>query len=299
MNRRRTRQLRHGSSGVQARPQGSRAIYGRRLVAALLIGFATGCAGISLAEPAADGDGAIRPLRQAHAHNDYYHDRPLLDALDHGFCNVEADIFLVDGKLLVGHGRSELKPERTLEKLYLQPLQHRVRTHGGRVHRGGPEFLLLVDIKSDGPATFRVLHETLARYKQMLTCEVQGQERRGAVRVVVSGNRPQALIAEQTPRYAGIDGRISDLESDRSPTLMPLISDNWRTHFRWRGEGDFSEAERGKLRKWVRSAHDAGRKVRFWATPESPDLWGQLRDAGVDLINTDDLAGLQAFLSDR
>ena len=35
-----------------------------------------------------------KPLGQAHAHNDYYHKRPLLDALSHGFCSVEADVFL-------------------------------------------------------------------------------------------------------------------------------------------------------------------------------------------------------------
>ena len=31
-------------------------------------------------------------LIHAHAHNDYEHARPLLDALDHGFCGVEADV---------------------------------------------------------------------------------------------------------------------------------------------------------------------------------------------------------------
>ena len=32
------------------------------------------------------------PLTQAHAHNDYEHDRLLLDALEHGFTSVEADV---------------------------------------------------------------------------------------------------------------------------------------------------------------------------------------------------------------
>ena len=68
---------------------------------------------------------AVAPLAQAHAHNDYEHDRPLLDALDHGFTSVEADIYLVDGALLVAHNRRDVKPERTLEKLYLDPLQER------------------------------------------------------------------------------------------------------------------------------------------------------------------------------
>jgi len=35
-------------------------------------------------------------LTQAHAHNDYAHARPLFDALDQGFCSVEAYIFLLD-----------------------------------------------------------------------------------------------------------------------------------------------------------------------------------------------------------
>src|SRR5688500_5296112 len=55
------------------------------------------------------------PLTNAHAHNDYEHPRPLLDALDRGFCSVEADIHLVEGRLLVAHDRDKVRPERTLE----------------------------------------------------------------------------------------------------------------------------------------------------------------------------------------
>jgi hypothetical protein len=36
-------------------------------------------------------------LERAHAHNDYEHERPLFDALDHNFKSVEADIWLVNG----------------------------------------------------------------------------------------------------------------------------------------------------------------------------------------------------------
>ncbi len=49
------------------------------------------------------------PLARAHAHNDYRHHRPLLDALAHGFTSVEADVFLVDDQLLVAHGRCTRK----------------------------------------------------------------------------------------------------------------------------------------------------------------------------------------------
>ena len=67
------------------------------------------------------------PLSRAHAHNDYEHPRPLLDALDHGFTSVEADVWLVGDELLVGHDLADLVPGRTLEKLYLDPLADRVR----------------------------------------------------------------------------------------------------------------------------------------------------------------------------
>ena len=53
------------------------------------------------AASASEGRHWPRPLWRAHAHNDYEHPRPLLDALDHRFGSVEADIYLVDGQLLV------------------------------------------------------------------------------------------------------------------------------------------------------------------------------------------------------
>ena len=35
----------------------------------------------------------VVPLMRAHAHNDFQHTRPLLDALDCGFSSVEADVY--------------------------------------------------------------------------------------------------------------------------------------------------------------------------------------------------------------
>ena len=60
--------------------------------------------------------------------------------------------------------------------------------------------------------------------------------------------------------------------------------------------------ERAQLRLYVQQAHENDQLVRFWATPDKPGLereaiWTELVDAGVDLINTDDLAGLHEFLS--
>jgi hypothetical protein len=249
---------------------------------------------LAVAQPSRADD--VAPLKQAHAHNDYLHTRPLLDALDQGFPSVEADIFLVDGQLLVAHTRKELKPERTLQKLYLDPLRDRIKANGGSVHGDGKPFHLLIDLKTAGEPTYAALDKVLAQYSDMLSTVKDGKQERKAVDVSISGDRPIATITAAPLRYAGIDGRLSDLGSDQPTHLMPIISDNWAMTFRWRGEGEFKPAERQKLHDFVKKAHDSGRQIRFWASPDTVAAWRELQAAGVDMINTDDLPGLAAFL---
>ncbi|WP_216210062.1 phosphatidylinositol-specific phospholipase C/glycerophosphodiester phosphodiesterase family protein [Amycolatopsis aidingensis] len=252
-----------------------------------------------------------RPLAQAHAHNDYEHPHPLLDALGHGFTSVEADIYLVDGELLVGHDPEDLRPGRTLEALYLEPLRRRVLANHGRVHRrpaagGERNFQLLVDIKSGAAETYAALRERLhhPRYFFLFSTYLAGHVLDRAVTVVLSGNRPRQVLSGQWYRKAFHDGRIADqtdLGPGADPRLTPLVSDNWTRLFSWRGEGTFPAAERARLREIVATAHRAGQRVRFWATPDNPGpartaLWTELVAAGVDHINTDDLSGLEGFL---
>ncbi|KAH0421245.1 hypothetical protein CcaCcLH18_13548 [Colletotrichum camelliae] len=62
--------------------------------------------------------------RNCHSHNDYWRPYPLFSALAAGCVGVEADIWLSDDglDLLVGHDRGSLSSERTLQKMYLDPL---------------------------------------------------------------------------------------------------------------------------------------------------------------------------------
>jgi hypothetical protein len=271
----------------------------RPAISLLNLGVALICAGlfgvlgvtfVAAAEPT--------PLIRAHAHNDYEHKRPLFDALDQGLCSVEADIFLVDGQLLVGHTRRSLKPERTLESLYLVPLKERAAKNGGRVYRGGPEFTLLIDIKTKGEPTYAVLKTVLAKYADMINAPSASAAPRRAINVVATGNRPADLIAADANRLVGIDGTLSDLDSDQPANLIPLISDNWRALFKWRGKGPIPPDEREKIRSAVQKSHAHGRRLRFWATPDNPAVWQELYDDGVDLLNVDDLPGVARFLND-
>jgi hypothetical protein len=242
-------------------------------------------------------DPAARPLLNGHAHNDYDHKRPLLDALAAGFCSVEADVFLVDGKLLVAHNLPDVKPERTLAALYLEPLKQRVAANGGKVYRDGPEFYLMVDIKSEAEATYAALRDALKPYEPMLTGFREGKLKPGAVSVIVSGSRPVKTMREETERLAMLDGRVEDLKQRYPAELMPLVSARWGTHFTWTGQGEMPEKERRDLKDLVDRVHAQGRRIRFWAIPDSPAGWKELRAAGVDLINTDKLEELREFLA--
>jgi hypothetical protein len=272
----------------------------RRQSPLVSLAFAAATVALLALAPTAPAKAAdVSPLANAHAHNDYGHKRPLFDALDHGFCSVEADIFLVDGSLLVAHNLKDVKPEKTLEALYLDPLLARVRENGGRVYRDGPPCMLLIDIKADGERTYEVLAERLAKYAEMLTVVRDGQLHPGAITVVISGDRATDRIRADKVRYVGIDGRMSDLDSDVPANLMPLVSDSWGSHFTWRGKEAMPAAEKEKLRSFVAKAHAKGRKIRFWAIPSNRAVWAELADADVDLINTDDLPGLEKYLRER
>ena len=236
------------------------------------------------------------PLTRVHAHNDYEHPHPLFDALEHGFCSVEADVHLVNGQLLVAHTRSAVKPGQTLQALYLDPIRERVEKNGGSVYPAKAQFTLLIDLKADWHELYPVLRGILKEYSPMLTTYEGGVRHSNAVDVIITGDRSTNMFAGETIRYAEMDGDLENLESGEPADLIPWISSNWSKTFHWRGAGEFPESEKKKIREIVTKAHQQGRRVRFWGAPDTPVFWRMLADNGVDLINTDDLSGAQKFL---
>jgi hypothetical protein len=269
----------------------------RTSIVALTVGLAFS---IRAAESTSSGSTAPMvnpvPLTRAHAHNDYEHRRPLLDALECGFCSVEADIFLVDGELLVAHSRLGLKKERTLDRMYLEPLAERVRTHGGSVYPRPAPFTLLIDIKENGTAIYPVLKEKLRRFAPIWTHYNGTNVTAGAITVVLSGDRPVELVKADGDRDCSLDGPMEALEQNWPATLAPLVSASWESLFSWRGKGAFPKDQQERLHHLVQEAHQQGRRLRFWAIPDSPELWNVVYWSGVDLVNTDRLPQLRDFL---
>lgn len=238
------------------------------------------------------------PLRSAHAHNDYEHERPLFDALENGFTSVEADVYLIDGELYVYHDRPEtIDPNRTLEKLYLEPFSKIVEKNQGKVYQGYKNFFyLMIDFKTEGESTYKVLQKQLEKYGSMLSRVVNGErEMDKPVLVFISGSRPIESILSEPNSLATLDGRPNDLGKGISAEQMPVISQNYWSISNWNGEGEIDEENKKKLSDIITKAHSESKKVRFWAIPDNPNTWKTMLELGVNFINTDKLSAFKKF----
>jgi alkaline phosphatase len=236
-----------------------------------------------------------QPLR-AHSHNDYSNVIPFWIAYYNHFSSIEADIWIVNNDLFVAHDKQAIKPERTLDALYLQPLVNLVRYNGGKPWYDYPSGLeLLIDLKTEGVPTLDLLAKKLKEYPDVFDPSVNPD----AVRIVISGNRPSPSEYSNYPSFIFFDGIIGQKYTDDQLARIPLFSENLRTLIKWDGKSVISEDERKKLVSVIDSIHKLNKKVRFWNAPDNPDAWKTLLNAGVDYVNTDHINQLAAFLKGK
>jgi hypothetical protein len=284
------------TSGVcsQAHPNKPRAFYVNAPADTGLLPGAGAQAGYeSLPTDAAD------PLASAFAHNDYLHPHPLLDALQNGFTNIEADIFLTGGHLVVAHVCPYFKRTRTLESLYLQPLYNLVVQNNGRVYKGYDQpVILMIDIKTNAQNTYQALKPLLEKYSKMLSEYNNGKITYRAVTVVLSGHKPYQLAGNENRRLAFIDEDLFRTPLDTvNNRLFAMASCRYSRLLTWKGDGPMPVFEKETLCAFTRIAHKMGARVRLWASPEKKEVWNELLACGVDLINTDQLVALKDFLA--
>ncbi|RAL58412.1 hypothetical protein DID88_005117 [Monilinia fructigena] len=114
----------------------------------------------------------INPI-PCHSHNDYWRRVPLFDALRAGCTGVEADVWLFDDDLYVGHNTASLQRNRTFQSLYINPLVdilerqnpttdfYNGSSHGVFDADDGKSLILLVDVKTGGAETWQSVLEQL------------------------------------------------------------------------------------------------------------------------------------------
>ena len=156
-----------------------------------------------------------------HSHKDYWRSVPLYNAIYTGCTGVEADVWLIDDELFVGHRRSALTSNRTLQALYLNPLMDLLEKQNPRI-KYQPEhdypihlndslplngvfdvdpnqtLVLLIDFKTSGPPLWSQLNKELSflRGKGYLTYFNSTTVVRRPITVVGTGNAPFDLMTQ-------------------------------------------------------------------------------------------------------
>lgn len=239
----------------------------------------------------------IAILPNAYAHNDYWHKRPLFDALNNGFSYIEADVYLRNNKLIVAHVLPCFKKKRTLEELYLKPLLTYMECDKTNIFKtNNCSVTLMIDIKSDANKTYSALILLLDKYKSMLSDFNNGNLTTRCVTIVITGHKPYELIKGNNNRLVFLDEDLKQAANDSSCNLYKVASCKYSSLIQWKGKGDMQEDEIQRLEYFVTEAHKNGRKVRLWGSPENKVVWSKLLKYNVDLINTNKLVRLKNFL---
>ncbi|KAK1754727.1 hypothetical protein QBC47DRAFT_302358 [Echria macrotheca] len=246
-----------------------------------------------------------------HSHNDYWRKVPFFSAIHAGCIGVEADVWLRNGDLLVGHDTAALQRNRTFQSLYINPIvevleRSNPSTEFYNENRRGvfdtdPDqtLILLVDLKTGGAETWPWVVRQLQplREKGWLSYFEDGKIHKRQVTVVGTGNTPfDQIIANSTYRDTFFDAPLDKLENSAynstnsyyaSVSFWDTIGNVW-----FRGEP--SEDQLAKIRAQIREAHARGLHARYWELPPWPihtrnRIWQILVEEGIDLLNVDDL----------
>jgi alkaline phosphatase len=230
----------------------------------------------------------------AHSHNDYANEIPFSMAYNNHFGSIEADIWEVNGDLLVAHNRSDINPERTLDVLYIQPIVNLVRTNMGKAWNDHySTFQLMIDLKTATEPTLSTLVTMLKKYPDVFDPGVN----ENAIRIVITGNRPDPSEFSKYPDFIYFDGLIDQKYNEQQLMRIALFSENLKNITSWNGEGSIIEKEKIRLQNVIDSVHSLNKKVRFWNAPDNVTAWDTFIKMGIDYINTDHINELAEYLN--
>ena len=99
-----------------------------------------------------------------HSHNDYLQDVPFWKAISAGVLSVESDVFLMGGKLMVAHEKEHIIEDRTLESLYLKPINEFLQLN----LIPNKKLQLLIDLKSEAYTTLDAIVKELKKYPTII-----------------------------------------------------------------------------------------------------------------------------------
>ncbi|KAF2402915.1 hypothetical protein EJ06DRAFT_527892 [Trichodelitschia bisporula] len=261
-----------------------------------------------------------------HSHNDYWRDVPFYSAIAYGSISTEADVWLINGTLYVGHEVSALTKERTFDALYIQPIMDTIKrqnpttpfassssTKNGIFDTSSGQTLYFwIDLKTPGDTTWPAVLEALAPLKDAgyLTTTDGKTVTPGQVTAIGTGNTPKSYFlpndpaSASNPRYTFFDGPLATLNATENANITKTITliasaPLSGTAGEIRTEG-LSKDQLAAVRAQIATAKSKGIGARYWDTPAWPigtrnAVWRTLWEEGVALVNVDDLAAASEF----
>lgn len=188
----------------------------------------------------------------------------------------------MNGKLFVAHDKVSITPERSLESLYLDPLLKTLSNDRSR------HLILLIDIKENYKLSLPTLIKELAPLQAIIASR--------QLQIVISGNRPTPAEFNNYPNHIYFDDDQSRKSTPDQWNRVGLVSLRFANLSTWKGEGKMKKDEKLRIRSTVDSVHKAGKEIRFWGSPDNHQAWKMLMKLKVDLIGTDKIAQLAAFI---
>ncbi|KAL8996687.1 MAG: hypothetical protein Q9169_003859 [Polycauliona sp. 2 TL-2023] len=281
----------------------------------------------------------VHPI-PCHSHNDYLRHVPLFDALAAGCTGVEADVWVdpnLKDDLYVGHTHRSLKPARTLNSMYIEPLlamldgmntspnnSSRASDEDTKVPAGVFEtypdqaITLLIDLKTSSdftfPAVLNALQPLLKRNYLTTWSEEKGLLP-GPITVIGTGNTnfTSAILspANSKTRIIFFDAPLNTLASldpsDRTDyntnnslyASVPYGADIGKTFL-----GFMYPSQVRKVRREIEAAKEKGLVSRYWDTPTWPKkvergIWDTLVMEGVGILSVDDLQAVRGVWEDE
>ncbi len=260
------------------------------------------------------------PVRQIHSHNDFWRKRPFYDAVEKGVQGIEADVWLLDDNdttLYVGHHPYYLNKEKTLDKLYIQPILERLdnvnnpkyhlpqvknssdyngKTNGVFHTNQNATLYFVLDVKTNGSTTWPKILKAFQplREKGYLTDFNGTHITYRQVTVIGSGTTPLEYFLTNKTRDYFFEAQLETLNSTFVHTISPIAATNFLTSVGKPGLNGLNETALKTLESQIQKAHSLGVKTRYWNIPEWPvrtrnAVWEQMLNLGGDFLNTDNL----------
>jgi alkaline phosphatase len=228
-------------------------------------------------------------VANAHSHNDYKNSIPFYRAYEKGFGSIEADVYAVNGKLMVAHSKNEIAESRSLQNLYLTPLAEKLKLAPKRQLR------LLIEIKQDYKAVLPLVIEELKPFADYIASPGHP----GNLSIVMTGAVPPAAEMPNYPDWITFDVDHLNGFTPQQWQKIGLVSFPLGRYVRWNGKGVLNSKEIARVKGAIDSVHRAGKMIRFWESPDTKSSWLALMRLGVDVIGTDKIEELGDFLNKK